>query len=70
MLGNKEHDRLIKEISSKYNIDKRVVNFIVGHSFVFTHNKIKDNEDWRPIMLRYVGKFAPIKSRLTTSKTI
>lgn len=70
MKDNNEHNKLVKEISKKYNLDKRVVNFIINHSFIFTHNVIKDDKDWRPIMLRYIGKFVPMKNRIESDKSL
>lgn len=69
MKNNKEHDRLIKKIydelqSNGVVIDKRVVSFIVNHSYLIKKRIIEDPNDYRPIMDRYVGKFVPRKGKV------
>lgn len=63
MRDNKQHDRIIKDIAKKYNVDKRVVNHIVSHLFLFLKKVISDPKDNRPVRFRYWGVWAIIKGR-------
>ena len=51
-------EKLIKEASVQFNIDARVVEVIDHYLFLFLANRLRDKDDIRPIMYRYMGKFA------------
>lgn len=50
-------EEIIKELSLKYNKDKRVIKLICEHPLLFVKNHIKDPNDIRSIMIPYFGKF-------------
>ena len=50
-------EEIIKELSLKYNKDKRVIKLICEHPLLFTRHRIEDPNDIRPIMIPYFGKF-------------
>lgn len=50
-------EEIIKELSLKYNKDKRVIKLICEHPLLFVKNRIKDPNDIRSIMIPYFGKF-------------
>jgi len=50
-------EEIIKELSLKYNKDKRVIKLICEHPLLFTAHHIKDPNDNRPIMIPYFAKF-------------
>jgi hypothetical protein len=52
-------EEIIKQLSQKYNKDKRVVKVICEYPFLFAKRKIEDPNDLRPIMITYFGKFVP-----------
>jgi hypothetical protein len=58
-MSAKANEVLIDKIAKKHKLDKRVVAHIVRYPFLFTTNVFRDEEDYTPIMLRYVGKFVP-----------
>jgi len=52
-------EEIIKQLSQKYNKDKRVIKVICEYPFLFAKRKIEDPNDIRPIMITYFGKFIP-----------
>ena len=50
---------IIHELYLKYRKDKRIIRAIVYHPILFTKRKIVDENDWRPIRIRYFGAFLP-----------
>ena len=50
--------RTFKEISIEESIDDRVVALVAAHPFSMVAQTMRDPENTRPIMLRYLGKFA------------
>lgn len=48
---------IFKELSLKYNKDRRVIKLICEHPLLFVVNRIRDPNDVRPIMIPYFGKF-------------
>ena len=69
MKRNKDHINIIsdihKEITEKYNIslDKRVVDLVATHPFLFTSERIRDEEDNRAIRHRYLFIIAMYKNK-------
>ena len=59
-LRNKDvfHRDVINEIHKEYNIDRRVVDFVATHPFLFITHIMRDSLDLKAIMVRYFGKFA------------
>lgn len=57
------HNIIIDEISKKFKIDKRIANLTTRSPFSFLVERIRDNEDSRPIRFKYLGVFAIIKGR-------
>ena len=53
-----EKERLVKQIAKRKGIDPRVVRLVADYPFRFVRDRMKDNEDWRPIRIRYFGIFA------------
>ena len=60
--------RIIHEIYLKWKKDKRVIREIISHPILFTKHKIVDDDDWRPIRIRYFGVFAPKSSAVIKEK--
>ena len=56
-MGKKEE--LVKRLANKHRLDGRVVRLIVDYPIKFTKERMADDEDWRPIRLRYFGVFLP-----------
>ena len=60
MKASKEHYNIISEVKEEieklYNItlDRRVVDFVATHPFLFTAERMRDPEDERPIRHRYL----------------
>lgn len=52
-------DRKVKELSKEKGIDERVVRLIADYPLKFARKKMADDNDWRPIMIRYFAKFVP-----------
>jgi hypothetical protein len=50
-------EEIIKELSLKYNKDKRVIKLICEHPLLFAKYRMKDPNDIRPIMIPYFAKF-------------
>lgn len=51
--------KVLSEISKELNIDVRVVSLVAHYPFHFVVDKIRDKEDYKPTMFRYMGKFLP-----------
>lgn len=60
---DKFHREIVKEIHEEEKIDKRVVDLVATSPFLFTSRKMKDKEDYTPIMHRYFGKIAMMIGR-------
>lgn len=58
---DKFHISVIKEISKRKQMDFRVVDLVATHPLLFTVHVMRDGNDDRPIMHRYLGKFAILK---------
>ena len=58
LVKSKTHERFVKEIAKELKMDKRVVNLIANHPFLFISNLFRDSNDYRPIRCRYLGTFA------------
>lgn len=58
MLLKKE---IVKKLAKKYNLDTRVVRLIVDYPIKFARERISDDEDNRPIRIRYFAAFVPKK---------
>ena len=54
-------DKVIHRLHLKYRKDKRVVRFITEHPILFTKYRMGDDNDMRPIRIRYFGVFHPKK---------
>lgn len=52
------HKNIIDEIVIETNIDRRVVDIVATHPFLFISRVIRDTMDLKSIMVRYFGKFA------------
>jgi hypothetical protein len=69
MKNNKDHINIIndvhKEIKEKYNIslDRRVVDLVATHPFLFTSERIRDNNDNKAIRHRYLFIIAMYKNK-------
>lgn len=50
-------NKLVKRLSVEYGVDPRVVRLVVDYPFLFIKRKMADDEDDRPIRLRYLGAF-------------
>ena len=63
----KKHDKFhldaIKEIADELGLDKRVVDLIATHPFLFKTRVMRNPNDDRPIRDRYLGIFAIIHGR-------
>lgn len=59
-----KHDQIVKEISEKLGKDKRVVDKVSRSQFTFTTKVVRDPEDNRPVMYRYLGKFVLLTGRV------
>ncbi len=60
---------IIKELSLKYNRDKRVIKLIAEHPLLFTKHCIQDPNNIRPVMIPYFGKFV-LKFKKTVESKI
>lgn len=49
--------KLVSEFAKKYKLDPRAVNAILRSPFLFTADRMADDEDKRAIMLPYWGKY-------------
>jgi hypothetical protein len=48
---------VIRELAKKYDVDMRVIRFIVYYPYVFMSGRINDFDDYRPIRHRRLGAF-------------
>jgi len=48
---------LINKLSREHGVDPRVVQLVVDYPFSFARKRMADDEDDRPIRLRYLGVF-------------
>jgi hypothetical protein len=58
LVKSKVHDKFVKEIAKELKMDKRVVNFVASHPFLFISNLFRNSDDYRPVRCRYLGTFA------------
>ncbi len=49
--------QLEKDLAKKYNLDYRIIREIVRSPLKFVKRRMEDEEDQRPIRLRYFGVF-------------
>ena len=49
--------KLVSEFAKKYKLDPRVVNAVLRSPFLFVDKVFADDDDYRPIMLPYWGKY-------------
>jgi hypothetical protein len=54
----KQQANIASTIAKKYDMDIRVVNFIINHPKRFIADCMRDPTDERPIRLKYFGVFA------------
>ncbi len=59
----RKHNKLVKDIAEKLNINKRVVDTVCRHSLHFTANRMRDFNDLRPVRWRYLGILAIIEGK-------
>ena len=52
------HREIVTEISKEQDMDRRVVDFIATHPFLFISRIMRNVLDLKSIMVRYFGKFA------------
>ncbi len=52
------HVEIINEIAKEQNLDRRVVDFIATHPFLFISRIMRNPKALQSIMVRYFGKFA------------
>jgi hypothetical protein len=50
-------NHIINDIHLRYRKDKRVIREVVSHPILFTKHRMEDENDWRPIRIRYFGVF-------------
>lgn len=55
-MQKRTQQRFITKLSNKYNIDSKIIEVICNHPFVFTAQKMREN-DPKPIRFMYLGKF-------------
>lgn len=55
--SNTVHDKIVKQLVIKYNLDDRVINAPTRHMFKFINDVISNPEDNRAIRLPYLGVF-------------
>ena len=48
---------IVHSLHLKYRKDKRVIRAVKDHPILFAKSKIIDDNDWRPIRIRYFGVF-------------
>lgn len=53
-----QHKEIITEIHTETGIDRRVVDFVATHPFLFLSRVIRDVTDLKTVVIRYLGKFA------------
>jgi hypothetical protein len=61
---------IFKELSIKYDKDKRVIKLICEHPLFFTRRRIEDPNDIRAIMITYFGKFVPKFGKTVEDKVL
>lgn len=61
-------DDIIKEVAEKTQIDKKTVEAICKHPFLFTIDVMKDKEDTHDILFAKLFKFK-LKARFKNNKT-
>jgi len=52
-------DRLVKQLSKKHGVDPRVTRLIVDSPIKFYKRRSADDNDIRPVRIRYFGVFMP-----------
>lgn len=52
-------DEHVKKLAKKTNIDPRVVRLVADYPIKFAKEKMSNEEDWRPIRIRYFAVFLP-----------
>lgn len=52
------NNSVINEIAKEEGLDRRVVALVAAHPFFFLAKMMRDKIDLKPIMFRYLGKFA------------
>ena len=52
-------DEHVRKLAKKTNIDPRVVRLVADYPIKFAKEKMSDEEDWRPIRIRYFAVFLP-----------
>jgi hypothetical protein len=52
-------DEHVRKIAKKTNIDPRVVRLVADYPIKFAKEKMSNEEDWRPIRIRYFAVFLP-----------
>lgn len=57
------HNKIIKELSIKYNKDVRVIDTITRHPFKFLYN-LMQSDDERSFRIKYFGIFTMKKTKL------
>jgi hypothetical protein len=66
-MSSKKEDRFhietIKEIAEELNLDRRVVDLVATHPFLFLSRVMRNPKNLRPVRLRYFGIFAIIAGR-------
>lgn len=52
-------DEHVRKLAKKTNIDPRVVRLVADYPIKFAKEKMSNEEDWRPIRIRYFAVFLP-----------
>lgn len=52
-------EEIVKRLAKKYSMDERVVRLIIDYPIKFAKERISDNEDFRPVRIRYFAVFLP-----------
>jgi len=59
-MGIKE--KLVERLANKHNLDPRVVRLAVDYPVKFSKAKMSNEEDFRPVRIRYFAVFLPKKA--------
>jgi len=50
-------DELVRKIAKRKGMDERVVRLVADYPLKFVKDRFADDDDWKPIRIRYFGMF-------------